>query len=312
MDTSRATQSVNAIGIARALLVGMRPRQWYKNALIYLAFFFTINEAWTLGADIGVALALFGELTLAFLIFCALTGAVYLMNDIQDAESDRLHPRKRNRPIASGRLPVAAAWIFASVLTVVGLGGSFALAPAFGAISCVYAAANVAYSLLLKHIALVDVFVISGGMVLRAVAGAAIMGVPISPWLYLCTALAALLLALIKRRSQLVSAGEDAASQRRALSRYTVESLNQLIVITATASLIAYSLYTFAAPNLPANGAMMLTIPFVAFGLFRYIMLTGSADAGENPEDLLMGDLPLIAATLLWLSSAGAILALFR
>ena len=256
--------------------------------------------------------SLFGEITLAFLLFSALTGAVYLVNDILDAESDRLHPRKRHRPVASGRLPVTAAWASAAVLAVIGLGGAFALEPVFGVISGVYVLANVAYSLALKHIVLVDVFVISGGMVLRAVAGAAIMQVPISPWLYLCTALAALLLALIKRRSQLVAAGEDAASQRPSLSRYTVESLDRLIVITATASLIGYSLYTFTAPNLPANDAMMLTIPFVAFGLFRYIMLSGSADAGENPEDLLMGDKPLIATALLWLGSAAVILALFR
>ena len=299
-------------GTLKALLVGMRPRQWYKNLIIYLAFFFTINEAWTPTADISTALNLFGVTTLAFLIFSALTGAVYLVNDILDVESDRLHQRKRRRPIASGRLSIPAAWSAAAVLAVIGLGAAFALAPLFGVISIVYALLNIAYSLLLKHIALVDVFVISGGMVLRAVAGAAILQVPISPWLYLCTALAALLLALIKRRSQLLTAGEAAPSQRPSLREYTVESLDPLIIITATASLIAYSLYTFAAPNLPDNNAMMLTIPFAAFGLFRYILLTRIADAGENPEDLLMGDLPLIVSILLWLGSAALILALFR
>ena len=313
MDTSGgAGDTKSAASIAKALLVSARPRQWYKNLIIYLAFFFTIDEAWSPTADISGALGLFGVTTLAFLLFSALTGAVYLVNDILDAESDRLHPRKLHRPVASGRLPVTAAWASAAVLAVIGLGGAFVLEPVFGVISGVYVLANVAYSLALKHIVLVDVFVISGGMVLRAVAGAAIMQVPISPWLYLCTALAALLLALIKRRSQLVSAGEDAASQRPSLSLYTVESLDMLIVITATASLIGYSLYTFTAPNLPDNDAMMLTIPFIAFGLFRYIMLSGSVDAGENPEDLLMGDKPLIATALLWLGSAAVILALFR
>ena len=310
-DSGRASET-NVAGIVTALFVSMRPRQWYKNLIIYLAFFFTIDEAWSLDTDIGAALNMFGVVTLAFLIFSALTGAVYLLNDIMDAESDRQHPRKRHRPIASRRLRIPVAWAAAIVLTVVGLGGAFLLEPAFGAISAVYALANVAYSMLLKHIVLVDVFVISGGMVLRAVAGAAIMQVPISPWLYLCTALAALLLALIKRRSQLATAGEEAASQRPSLSRYTVEALDRLVVITATASLIAYSLYTFTAPNLPDNDAMMLTIPFVAFGLFRYIILSGSADAGENPEDLLMGDVPLIATISLWLVSAAVILAVFR
>ena len=310
-DSGRASET-NMAGIVTALFVSMRPRQWYKNLIIYLAFFFTIDEAWSLDTDIGAALNMFGVVTLAFLIFSALTGAVYLLNDIMDAESDRQHPRKRHRPIASGHLGIPVAWTAAIVLAVVGVAGAFLLEPAFGAISVVYALANVAYSLLLKHIVLVDVFVISGGMVLRAVAGAAIMQVPISPWLYLCTALAALLLALIKRRSQLATAGEEAASQRPSLSRYTVEALDRLVVITATASLIAYSLYTFTAPNLPDNDAMMLTIPFVAFGLFRYIILSGSADAGENPEDLLMGDVPLIATIALWLVSAAVILAVFR
>ena len=302
----------NPAGIARALLVSARPSQWYKNLVIYLAFFFTIDEAWSLSGDAGAALNLFGAITLAFLAFSALTGAVYLLNDILDADSDRLHPRKSCRPIASGRLPMSAAWTGAAVLAVTGMAGAFALEPLFGTICGVYVAANVAYSLLLKHIVLVDVFIISGGMVLRAVAGAAIMQVPISPWLYLCTALAALLLALIKRRSQLVTAGEDAASQRPTLSSYTTESLSQLIIITATASLIAYSLYTFTAPNLPSNNAMMLTIPFVAFGLFRYIILSAGTDAGEDPEHLLMGDKPLLASLLLWLASVALILAMFR
>lgn len=302
----------NPAGIAKALLVSVRPSQWYKNLVIYLAFFFTIDEAWSLSGDLGAALYLLGVITLAFLVFSAVAGAVYLLNDILDADSDRLHPRKSRRPIASGRLPMPVAWAGATVLAVIGMAGAFALEPMFGTICGVYVAANVAYSLLLKHIVLVDVFIISGGMVLRAVAGAAIMQVPISPWLYLCTALAALLLALIKRRSQLMTAGEDAVGQRPALSGYSAESLSQLIIITATASLIAYSLYTFTAPNLPSNNAMMLTIPFVAFGLFRYIILSAQSDAGEDPEHLLLGDKPLLVALTLWLASAAFILAMFR
>lgn len=296
----------------KALIVSVRPRQWYKNLIIYLAFFFTIDEAWSVSADAGAALSTFGIITLAFLMFSALTGAVYIFNDILDAGSDRLHPRNRNRPVASGWLRIPTAWAVIAILIAIGLGVAFALKPAFGFVSVVYVLLNVAYSVSLKHVVLLDVFIISGGMVLRAVAGAAIIQVPISPWLYLCTALAALLLALIKRRSQLASAGKNAARQRPSLSKYTVESLDKLIVITATASLIAYSLYTFTAPNLPSNNAMMLTIPFVAFGLFRYLMLSGSANAGENPEELLMGDVPLISTIALWLASSAVILALFR
>lgn len=310
--SSGAPNTKNPTGIAMPLLVSARPNQWYKNLVIYLAFFFTIDEAWSLSSDLGAALNLFGITTLAFLVFSVVAGAVYLLNDILDADSDRLHPRKSHRPIASGRLPMPAAWTAAAVLAVIGMVGAFALEPLFGTVCGVYVAANIAYSMLLKHIALVDVFIISGGMVLRAVAGATIMQVPISPWLYLCTALAALLLALIKRRSQLVTSGEDAVSQRPALSSYSAESLSQLITITATASLIAYSLYTFTAPNLPSNNAMMLTIPFVAFGLFRYIILSARSDVGENPEDLLMSDKPLLVALTLWLVSAALILAMFR
>ena len=311
-DPDSTTKTKSTEGIARALLVSLRPRQWYKNLLIYLAFFFTINEAWSPTADLGDALSLLGVITLAFLIFTALTGAVYLVNDILDAESDRLHPRKRCRPIASGRLPIRAAWMASTALLLGGMAAAFLVEPVFGAIVGVYVAANVAYSLHLKHIVLVDVFIISGGMVLRAVAGAAIMQVPISPWLYLCTALAALLLALIKRRSQLAAAGENAPSQRPSLRGYSIGALNQLITITATASLIAYSLYTFTASNLPANNAMMLTVPFVAFGLFRYLILSTDTEGGEDPEELLVGDRPLLTALALWLVSAAVILAVFR
>ena len=210
-----AAGASRAISIAKALLISARPWQWYKNLVIYLAFFFTVNEAWMPGGDVRAALTLFGEITLAFAAFSALTSAVYLVNDILDAERDRLHTQKRNRPVASGRLPVSVAWTAAALAAVIGLGGSFALDPLFGVVSCAYALANAAYSLLLKHIVLVDVFVISSGMVLRAVAGAVIMQVPISPWLYLCTALVALLLALVKRRTQLASAGENAAPAAR-------------------------------------------------------------------------------------------------
>lgn len=311
-NTGGAAGASRAISVAKALLISARPWQWYKNLVIYLAFFFTINEAWMPGGDARAALTLFVEITLAFAAFSVLTSAVYLVNDVLDAERDRLHPQKRNRPVASGRLPVSVAWTAAALAAIVGLGGSFALDPLFGVVSCAYALANAAYSLLLKHIVLVDVFVISSGMVLRAVAGAVIMQAPISPWLYLCTALVALLLALVKRRTQLASAGENAARQRATLSRYTAASLDQLIVITATASLIAYSLYTFTAPNLPANNAMMITIPFVAFGLFRYILLAATSEHGENPERLLIGDRALMLALLLWIASAVAVLAMFR
>ena len=297
--------------LGKALIQSARPRQAYKSFVIYTAFFFTLNEAWALG-DMAAAATLLARLTLAFILFLLLAAAVYLLNDIIDAESDRLHPRKRLRPVASGRLPLPVAWTAAAASFATAIIGAYLLSPQFAIVACAYAFINIAYSLLLKRIVLVDIFVISSGMVLRVIAGAVIMQVPISPWLYLCTALFALMLALVKRRSQLAVNGDLAVQQRATLGSYTLASLNQLIDITAATALIAYSLYTFTAPNLPPNNAMMITIPFVAFGIFRYILLASTSDKGEDPERLLLSDRPLIAALLLWIATAFAILLLFR
>ena len=297
--------------LAKALLQSARPLQAYKNFLIYTAFFFTLNEAWALG-DLPAATTLLARLTLAFILFQLLAAAVYLLNDIIDAPSDRLHPRKRHRPVASGRLSLPVAWTAAALSFTIALAGAYLLAPQFALVAATYAGINIAYTLLLKRIVLVDIFVISSGMVLRVIAGAALMQVPISPWLYLCTALFALMLALVKRRSQLAANGDLAVRQRATLGGYTLASLNQLIDIAAATALIAYSLYTFTAPNLPPNNAMMITIPFVAFGIFRYILLASTSDKGEDPERLLLSDRPLIAALLLWIATAFAILLLFR
>ncbi len=300
-----------AYGVPMALLKSMRLRQWYKNLLIYLAFFFTISEVWhPIWNPLG-ALAIFANLTLAVALFCLLSSAVYIYNDIRDIESDRQHPRKRYRPIAAGRLPLPVARIAAAAFEIIGILAAFALSLEFGLIAIIYIGLQFAYSHIFKHIPIVDVFTISSGMVLRVVAGAVVMEAPISPWLYLCTTLVALLLALVKRRSELRQAGDNAHSQRSSLIAYSTSSLDQLIVIAATASLVAYSLYTFTAPNLPENKAMMLTIPFVVFGLFRYILLADKPDAGESPEDYLLSDIPLAASLVLWVVAAAVILTVF-
>lgn len=298
-------------GTFKALIVAMRPRQWSKNLIIYLAFFFTVNEAWQF-SNVLDGLPLFGKATLAFLIFSVLTGAVYIINDIYDIERDQRHPKKRFRPIPSGQLPIPMAWAAAATFIVVGLGAAFVFEPLFGAVSLAYVVSIVAYSMAIKHVVLLDVMTISAGFVLRAIAGAVVMQVPISPWLYICTGLAALLLALAKRRGELTTAGENAVGQRDSLQEYTPELLDQLISIVATASLIAYSLYTFTAANLPQNHAMMLTIPFVVYGLFRYVYLVHAKNAGENPEDILIGDRPLALSIVLWLATAAVVLAVFR
>ena len=311
MDCAQNTPDTREVNVVKALIIAVRPKQWTKNLVIYLAFFFTINEQWEL-SNVVSALPLLGKVTAAFVIFSALTGAVYLINDIFDRERDYVHPRKRFRPIASGQLPVSIAWIAAVVLIIAGLALAFVLQPGYGVISLAYVVSLVAYSMYLKHMVLIDVFTISGGFVLRAAAGAVIMGVPISPWLFICTGLAALLLALAKRRAELSQAGENAANQRQSLQAYTVPYLDQLIAVVATASVVVYSLYTFTAENLPSNHAMMLTIPFVVYALFRYLYLVHSTGEGENPEDFILGDVPLAIAILLWLVSAGLVLGLFR
>ena len=310
MEFSKDRPIVPALlGLSAALLFATRPKQWTKNLLIYFALFFTASETWDLG-DTGPALSLLSKTTSAFILFSALSGAVYLINDIFDLERDRLHPKKRFRPIPSGRLPISVAWGAAAVLTAIGLSLSFLLEPLFGWVALGYLATMTAYTLVLKHLVLLDVFAISGGFILRAVAGAAVLQVPVSPWLYTCTGLGALLIALSKRRSELAQAGDDAGSQRVTLDWYTTPMLDVFIGIVAPSTLVAYTLYTFTAPNLPDNHAMMLTVPFVVYGLFRYMFLVHARNLGENPEDILITDIPLILSIVLWLATAATILIL--
>ncbi|HJO80876.1 MAG TPA: decaprenyl-phosphate phosphoribosyltransferase [SAR202 cluster bacterium] len=293
------------------LLRTMRPRQWTKNLLVFLALFFTINEAWTLD-DLSAAFEFVGRSFGALAVFCALSGAVYIINDVTDAESDRAHPRKRTRPIASGDLAAKPALFVAVALIAAVLGGAFALDPMFGGVAVGYVATTVAYSFVLKNVILLDVFAVAAGFVLRVVAGAAVLDVPISPWLYLCTGLGALYIALSKRRSELASAGEAAANQRGILGRYSLGLLDQLSGVVATSAMISYSLYTFTAPNLPDNHTMMLTIPFVGYGLFRYMYLVHSHNLGENPEEIILTDFPMTASIVLWTATTAWVLMAFR
>jgi 4-hydroxybenzoate polyprenyltransferase len=312
MEGSKNQSTVlGLLSISRALLLSARPKQWTKNLIIFFALFFTVNERWDLG-DPGVALSMLGKTTLAFGLFSALSGAVYLVNDIFDVENDRRHPRKRHRPIASGELPIPVGWAGAAGLMALSIGLSFVLERHFGWVALGYLALMLAYSLVLKRIVLLDVFTISGGFVLRAVAGAAVLQVPISPWLYICTGLGALMIALSKRRSELALGGDDAGRQRDTLDKYTTSLLDQFIAIVAPSTLLAYTLYTFTAPNLPENHAMMLTIPFVVYGLFRYVFLVHARDLGESPEDILITDVPLIVSIALWLATAATVLLVFR
>ena len=295
----------------RALAGSARPRQWTKNLAVFLPLFFSVNEAWTL-AEPQTALALAVRAAGAAAVFCLLSAAVYLVNDLADRERDRAHPTKRNRPIASGALSPRVAATAAVVLVLGGLASAFALGIPFGVVMAIYLLIQALYSVRLKNVALLDVFSVASGFVLRVLAGAVVIGVPISPWLYICAGLGSLFIALAKRRSELARAGESAGKQRGILGAYTLGMLDQMIGVVATSALVSYALYTFTAQNLPDNHAMTLTLPFVLYGVFRYIYLVHTRDIAESPEDILLSDIPMIAAVVLWLATGAAILLIYR
>ncbi len=312
MDESREKAGTGPpTGPGLALLRTMRPRQWTKNLVVFLPLFFTVNEAWEL-SDVAGAVEYLARSVGAFVIFSALSGAIYIVNDIADADNDRAHPRKRLRPIASGALATRPAAVAAGAVIVAAVGAAFALELQLGGVVLGYVFTMLAYSWALKSIILVDVIAISAGFVLRVVAGAAALDVPISIWLYICTGLGALFIALSKRRSELAVAGDLASDQRQLLGSYSVGRLDQLIYVAAASALASYFAYTLTASNLPENYTMMLTIPFVAFGLFRYGYLVRVLDRGENPEEVVITDLPMILTIALWVFTGASVLLAFR
>lgn len=276
----------------KAIIKSMRPKQWVKNVFVLAALVFDrqlTNWPATLTTLIGVFL------------FCMLSGAVYLINDVFDKKADQNHPTKKNRPIASGKLPVNVAITTAIIVVVGSLYWAFRLSSSFGVISTVYFVMNLAYSFKLKHIPLIDVMVIATGFVLRVGAGVSLIQVErFSPWLYVCTTLLALFIGFGKRRAEIVCLSENATQHRKVLDGYSLEFLDQLITIVSGTAIVAYSLYTFSAPNLPENNSMMLTIPFVLYGLFRYLYLIKIQKSGGAPEDLILSDRPLQVCILLW------------
>jgi 4-hydroxybenzoate polyprenyltransferase len=289
--------------VPRALFAALRPRQWTKNGLIFVALAFTLNIQQPVLAARTLA---------AFVCFCALSSAGYLLNDVMDAEADRQHPTKRRRPIAAGVVPIGLALGLGLLLAVVGLGGSFLISGLFGVLALGYVGLTALYSTTLKHAVLLDIFGIAAGFVLRAAAGAVAIDVPISPWLYIATLLGALLIALGKRRTELQTLGLEAIGHRRNLEVYSLEFIDQLILVISSAALMTYALYTFSAENLPRNHSMMLTIPVVLYGLFRYLFLVHQGDVSGAPEDLLFKDRPLLLAVLVWAALAVGILYLGR
>jgi 4-hydroxybenzoate polyprenyltransferase len=278
------------------VLVSVRPRQWLKNLFVFAGIVFA--------AKLGDATR-WVEAIACFVAFCAASSASYLVNDVRDTPEDRRHPIKRNRPIASGELGVRAALTIAAALALV----SLAIAAALGWQVLLYVLGflglQATYSLGLKHVVLLDVMAIGGLFVLRAAAGAQAVNVPISEWLLLCTGLLALFLGFAKRRGELVLVGAERTPGRPVLEGYSLELVDQLVSVVAAATVIAYGLYTFEAQT----RAMMATIPFVLFGVFRYLLLVNKHDLGEEPERVLLADRQLIATVALWAATAAIILA---
>jgi len=295
----------------KALISSIRPHQWTKNLIIYFAFLFTIGQAWNLD-ELDEAARLFARITAAFAIFCLITSAVYLLNDVLDADKDRRHPKKRHRPIAAGALSPFLALAIALALAAGGVALALVLERFYALVILIYLAMMIAYSIYLKRLIIVDIMIISGGFVLRAVAGAVVLDVTISPWLYICTTLGALFVGFAKRLNEIALAGKDSSLQRETLEEYTPDFLKQLISIVAPATLVAYTLYTFTSDNLPDNNVMMITIPFVMYGLFRYLYLVHQKNLGESPEQILLTDVPLMLNIVLWLATASGVLLLYR
>ena len=279
----------------KALIKAMRPKQWTKNGFVFFALVFD-KQLFHRDA--------FLRTLEGFFLFCLISSTVYLFNDIADVESDRRHPEKKHRPIASGALPMNVAWIAAIVLGIVTIVVAYLLSPIFAGILAIYLITNLLYSRWLKHIPILDVIILASGFVLRVGAGASLIVVErFSPWLYVVTTLFALFIGFGKRRAEMTLLEKGAGAHRKVLDGYTLPMLDQFITIVSGTTIVAYSLYTFSAPNLPENHSMMLTIPFVVYGIFRYLQLLQTGNAAGAPDEVALRDRPLqITAVLLGLA----------
>lgn len=288
--------SVTASGTrpaALSLLLSLRPHQWTKNFLVFAPLIFAVK----LFDPAAVARAGAG-----FAVFCALSSVVYLINDVMDREGDRQHPLKRRRPIAAGEISVAAALATAALLAIGGLTSAFLINWRFGAVSTTYVVLQALYSTSLKHIVIIDALTLAIGFVLRAIAGAVVIDVVISHWLFVCTILLALFIALAKRRHELVLLADGATSHRPILGEYSAYLLDQMIAVVTASTLIAYIFYTISPETEQKFGTswLGLTIPFPLYGIFRYLYLVHRREEGGSPADLLLNDRPLLACVTLW------------
>jgi 4-hydroxybenzoate polyprenyltransferase len=283
----------------RLLLKTMRPRQWTKNIFVFFALVFDKQLLQPLPLMRTIA---------GFALFCLISSAVYIFNDLADIETDRQHPEKKDRPLASGQLSKGAAWGAGIFLVALTLPLGWMLSSAFAGVLGLYFLINLAYSRWLKHIPIVDVMIVAAGFVLRVHAGTTLIVVErFSPWLYVVTTLGALYLGFGKRRSELSLLAQGAGSHRKVLEGYTLPLLDQYITIVSAATILAYTLYTFTAPNLPENHTMMLTIPFMAYIIFRYLYIIHVSNHAGAPEEVLLTDRPMQIALLLFGLAVGTV-----
>ena len=287
--------------LALSLLVSLRPGQWSKNLIVFAGLLFGMRLF-----DIGAVLAALS----AFAVFCALSGVVYLVNDIVDRDSDRLHPLKSKRPIASGAVPVPVAVAAAVTVGAVALAGAYVIGPAFAGVGAFYLALQILYSFAFKHMVILDVLTIAIGFVLRAVGGALAVRVEISHWLLVCTILLALFMALAKRRHEIVLLAGGAMNHRPILGEYSAYLLDQMIGVVTASTLISYIFYTISPETQAKFGTawLGLTIPFPLYGIFRYLYLVHQREGGGSPADLLLSDRPLLACVALWALTVAVII----
>jgi 4-hydroxybenzoate polyprenyltransferase len=295
------SSSVASFRIPFAVWESLRPRQWTKNLFVFSGLLFSQNIF-----DFHLALrAIF-----AFAVFCILSGSIYLLNDIVDLNQDRRHPVKGRRPLAAGRLSVSEATAFFVVFTVASLVASYLLGLPFFVIGLVYFLLQLAYSFSLKHIVILDVFAVALGFVLRVVAGGLVINVEISSWLLICTILLALFLALSKRRHESIELDDEAESHRKVLGEYSPYLLDQMISVVTASTVVAYALYTMSEETVRKFGTknLVFTIPFVLYGIFRYLYLIHQKEKGGSPESIVITDRPLMVDILLWVVAAGMII----
>lgn len=285
----------------RGLIRTMRPLQWAKNGFVYAGILFDQQI---------LDPAPFARVTLAFALLCLSASTIYIINDLVDIERDRLHPRKRERPLPSGQLPVSWAVAAAIVFPLVAIGVSLLVSPPLTLVLLGYLALHIAYSFWLKNIVLIDVFTIAAGFILRVVAGIVVIDVThFSPWLYICAGLLALFLAVGKRRQELILLADEASNHRMTYKDYNMPLLDDMLRMVTTGSVITYMLYTIEAQTIRSNEyKMLLTVPFVIYGIFRYLYLIHVEGEGSAPDELLFKDWPLLLDVVLWVLAVGAIL----